>query len=139
MRMRRSFRCPVILALLVILVSAPVLHANKKPPLQPVNLNTATALELRQVPGIGPLTADKILKMHKSYGQFKSVDDLCAIKGIGPKRMAKMSKYVTVGEPVAARKPANAGTTKSSTPPSVSKSTSAPPPKTVNQSPPTPN
>jgi competence ComEA-like helix-hairpin-helix protein len=41
-----------------------------------VNLNTATALELQQVPGIGPSTADKILKVRKSYGQFKSVDDL---------------------------------------------------------------
>ena len=46
--------------------------------------------------------------------------------------MEKIRKYVTVGKTVAARKPANAGTTKSWTPPSVSKSTSAPPPKTVN-------
>jgi competence ComEA-like helix-hairpin-helix protein len=137
--MRRSFCCAVILTLLMIFVSAPVLHANKKPPLQPVNLNTATALELQQVPGIGPSTADKILKVRKSYGQVKSVDDLRAIKGIGPKRMEKMRKYVTVGKPVAAGKPANGGTAKSSTPPSVSKSTSAPSPKTVNQSPPTPN
>jgi len=53
-------------------------------------LNTATALELQQVPGIGPSTADKILKMRKSYGQFKSVDDLRAIKGIGAKRMEQL-------------------------------------------------
>jgi competence protein ComEA len=65
----------------------PILAATKKPPLRPVNLNTATALELQQVPGIGLATADKILKMRKSYGAFKSVDDLRAIKGIGPKRM----------------------------------------------------
>jgi len=66
--------------------------ANKKPPLRPVNLNTATALELQQVPGIGPSTADKILKMRKSYGPFKNVGDLRAIKGIGPKRMGKNAK-----------------------------------------------
>jgi len=66
--------------------------------LHPVNLNTATASELQQVPGIGPSTADKILKMRKSYGPFKSVDDLRAIKGIGPKRMEKMRKYLTVGK-----------------------------------------
>ena len=48
-----------------------------------MNLNTATALELQEVPGIGPSTADKILKMRKSYGAFKRVDDLRAIKGIG--------------------------------------------------------
>jgi comEA protein len=81
---------------------------NKKPPLRPVNLNTATALELQQVPGIGPATADKILKMRKSYGPFKSVDDLRAIKGIGPKRTEKMRKYITVGRPVTTGKPAAA-------------------------------
>jgi DNA uptake protein ComE-like DNA-binding protein len=37
-------------------------------------LNTA-ALELQQVPGIAPTTADKILQMRKSYGPLKSVDD----------------------------------------------------------------
>jgi len=51
---------------------------------------------LQQVPGIGPSTADKILEMRKSYGAFKSVDDLLAIKGIGPKRLEKMRKYLTV-------------------------------------------
>jgi hypothetical protein len=44
-------------------------------------------------------TADKILKISKSYGPFKGVDDLRAIKGIGPKRMEKMRRYVTVGKP----------------------------------------
>ncbi|MBS1866986.1 MAG: helix-hairpin-helix domain-containing protein, partial [Acidobacteria bacterium] len=34
-----------------------------------------------------------------SYGPFKSVDDLRAIKGIGPKRLEKMRKYLTVGKP----------------------------------------
>jgi competence ComEA-like helix-hairpin-helix protein len=80
------------------------LGRKQTPPLQPVNLNTATALELQQVPGIGPSTADRILKMRKSYGQFKSVDELRAIKGIGPKRMEKMRKHITVGKPVAPKR-----------------------------------
>ena len=42
-----------------------MLAATKKPPLCPVNLNTATALELQQVPGIGPSIAGKILKMQQ--------------------------------------------------------------------------
>ena len=78
---------------------APGLLANKKPPPAPVNLNTATSEELQLVPGIGPVTAEKILQMRKSYGAFKSVDDLSAIRGIGPKRLEKMRKYLTVGKP----------------------------------------
>jgi len=80
-------------------IAAISVEAKKKPPEQPINLNTATAAQLQEVPGIGPATADKILKMRKSYGAFKSVDDLRAIKGIGPKRLEKMRKYLTVGRP----------------------------------------
>jgi competence protein ComEA len=75
------------------------LCAKKKPPLHPVNVNTATSAELQQVPGIGPATAEKILQARKSYGSFKSVDDLQAIKGLGPKKLEKMRKYLTVGKP----------------------------------------
>jgi comEA protein len=77
---------------------------TKKPPLKPVNLNSATSEELQEVPGIGPATADKILQMRKSYGPFKSVDDLVAIRGIGKKRLDKMRKYLTIGKPGIANK-----------------------------------
>src|SRR5258708_6070551 len=97
----------LIVTFAIVLVCISAASANKKPPLVPVNLNTATALELQQVPGIGPATADKILQMRKSYGSFKSVDDLRAIKGIGPKRLEKMRKYITVGRAASPVKPAN--------------------------------
>jgi competence ComEA-like helix-hairpin-helix protein len=58
---------------------------------------------LQQVPGIGPATADKILQMRKSYGPFKSVDDLLAVRGIGKKRLEKMRKYLTAGKPSSSR------------------------------------
>jgi len=72
---------------------------KKKPPERPVNLNTANSEQLQQVPGIGPATAGKILQMRKTYGPFKSVDDLLAIRGLGAKRLEKMRKYLTVGKP----------------------------------------
>src|ERR1700726_3456780 len=82
------------------------LPAKKKPPAAPINLNTASSEELQQVPGIGPVTAEKILQMRKSYGAFKSVDDLLAIRGIGKKRLEKMRKYLTVSKPASVGKPA---------------------------------
>jgi competence protein ComEA len=81
------------------LATVPVALGKKKPPAHPININTAGATELEQVPGIGPSTAQKILDTRKSYGAFKSVDDLLAIKGIGPKKLEKMRKYLTVGKP----------------------------------------
>ena len=96
----------IALLFLALCTVAPNLLANKKPPEAPVNLNTATSEQLQQVPGIGPVTADKILQMRKSYGAFKSVDDLRAVRGIGPKRLEKMRKYLTVGKAASQNKPA---------------------------------
>jgi competence ComEA-like helix-hairpin-helix protein len=90
----RFFLCLLVLAF----CSIPPALAKKKPPAHPINLNTAGATELQQVPGIGPSTAQKILDTRKSYGAFKSVDDLLTIKGIGPKKLEKMRKYLTVGK-----------------------------------------
>jgi comEA protein len=96
---------------------------TKKPPLKPININTASSEELQQVPGIGPATAEKILQMRKSYGPFKSVDDLLAIKGLGRKRLDKMRKYLTVGKSSAsakpATKPASPESTQQSEPPPI--------------------
>jgi len=96
---------PSLLLLFLALSLAISANAKKKPPAKPVNLNTATSEDLQQVPGIGPATADKILQMRKSYGAFKSVDDLLAIRGLGPKRLEKMRKYLTVGKPAASKSP----------------------------------
>ena len=52
---------------------APGALAKKKPPTQPININTASSDQLQQVPGIGPVTAQNMLQMRKSYGAFKSV------------------------------------------------------------------
>jgi competence ComEA-like helix-hairpin-helix protein len=91
----------------------------KKPPLKPININTATSEELQQVPGIGPVTADKILQMRKSYGAFKSVDDLLAVKGLGKKRLEKMRKYLTVSRAVASKPAANNQQPRNAPPPAV--------------------
>ncbi len=118
------------LALCLLLVAA-TLATTKKPPLKPVNINTAASEELQQVPGIGPATAEKILLMRKSYGAFKSVDDLLAIKGLGKKRLEKMRKYLTVSKSSALNKPVCSGCSK----PGASQAKATPP---KNEPPPSP-
>src|SRR5579885_1470538 len=96
---RSAFRVTVLAlsAFVLLLACTTAAATTKKPPLTPVNINTANSEQLQTVPGIGPVTAEKILQMRKSYGAFKSVDDLLAIRGIGKKRLEKMRKYLTVG------------------------------------------
>jgi comEA protein len=107
-RMTRLFFALLAFCFLLEAISS----ATKKPPLKPININTANSEELQQVPGIGPATADKILQMRKSYGAFKSVDDLLSIRGIGKKRLEKMRRYLTVSKSASLNKPPCPGCTK---------------------------
>jgi competence protein ComEA len=60
----------------------------------PVDLNSATAEQLDALPGIGPVTAQKIVDYRQEHGPFTSVDDLDAIPGIGPARIANLKGLV---------------------------------------------
>ncbi len=55
-----------------------------------VNINTAGAAELEQLPGIGPRTAQRIVEYRLAHGRFGSVEELRNVKGIGPKKMEKI-------------------------------------------------
>jgi competence protein ComEA len=60
----------------------------------PVHLNTATLQDLDALPGVGPVTAQKILDYRQQHGAFASVDELDAIPGIGPKRLDQLRDLV---------------------------------------------
>jgi len=60
-----------------------------------VSLATADLGDLDELPGIGPVTAQKIVDWRASHGPFRSVDDLDAIPGIGPARIEQLRDLVT--------------------------------------------
>jgi competence protein ComEA len=61
-----------------------------------LNINTATKEELVALPGIGPAKAQAILDYRSTHGQFKSVEELKDVKGIGAKRFEKLKGELTV-------------------------------------------
>jgi len=64
---------------------------------QLLNLNTATAEQLDQLPGIGPSTASEIIKYRTENGNFKVIEDLLKIPGIGPSTLDQIRGLVIIG------------------------------------------
>jgi competence protein ComEA len=60
----------------------------------PLSLNAATLDQLDALPGIGPVTAQKILDYRQAHGSFTSVDELDAVSGIGPARLETLRGLV---------------------------------------------
>lgn len=63
-------------------------------PSAPLDLNTATAEQLDSLPGIGPVTAQKILDYRQAHGAFHSVAELEGVPGIGPGRLSQLKGLV---------------------------------------------
>ncbi len=60
-----------------------------------VNLNTADAAELEQLPGIGPALAERIMTYRETNGEFNSLEELAAVSGIGPAILENIVDDVT--------------------------------------------
>ena len=60
-----------------------------------VSLSSATLEQLDALPGVGPVTAQRILDHRERSGAFGSVDDLDAVPGIGPARLEQLRELVT--------------------------------------------
>ena len=61
-----------------------------------VDLNVATAEQLDALPGVGPVTAQRILEWRTRHGRFARVEQLREIEGIGERRFAQLRELVVV-------------------------------------------
>ncbi|MBM4124309.1 MAG: helix-hairpin-helix domain-containing protein [Nitrospira sp.] len=62
-----------------------------------LDLNRATAQELQMLPGIGAVLAQRVVEWRGAHGPFRTVEELQAVKGIGPKRMTQLRPLLSVG------------------------------------------
>jgi competence protein ComEA len=61
-----------------------------------VNLNTATAEQLAELPKVGPVLAQRIVDWRTQQGPFKSPEELDAVDGVGPKMLETLLPLVTI-------------------------------------------
>jgi len=70
-------------------------YPKKELPTHLVDLNTASMEKLKKLPGVGDKTAELIIQ-HRRIDLFRQIEDIQNVKGIGPKKFAKMKPYITV-------------------------------------------
>lgn len=67
------------------------------PDVSPVDVNTAPAEELADLPGIGGVLAGRIVEYREEHGPFETAEDLLGVSGIGEKKLAGLEGYITTG------------------------------------------
>ena len=61
-----------------------------------IDINRGSAEELRRLPGIGPVLAERVVQYRRENGKFVTVHDMQQVKGIGVKRFAQLEPYIYV-------------------------------------------
>lgn len=61
-----------------------------------ININTATVDELCALPGIGAKLAQRIVDYRNNIGPFRTASDLCNVDGIGEKKLISLLDYITI-------------------------------------------
>jgi competence ComEA-like helix-hairpin-helix protein len=97
--MKFRLRDSSLLLVCLVLAAAATAIGQKKPPAAPLDLNTARAAQLAQLPGIGPATAKAIVQFREKSGPFERVEDLLAIRGISARKLAEIRPYLTISKP----------------------------------------
>ena len=94
------FRLFVILwTVLVLAVAVPALASQTqatKAAQTVVNINTANAEQLQALPGVGGVTAQRIVAFRSANGPFAKVDDLVKVKGVGSKTLEKIRGLIVL-------------------------------------------
>ena len=85
-----------VLALIVLSFSW-VYAQTPKTPGPKVNINTASQAELESLPQIGPKIAEQIILYRTQNGNFKKIEEIMKIKGIGEKLFNQLKDLITVG------------------------------------------
>jgi len=86
----------VLLALPSFAFASPPAAATEMVASAPLNINQASAKELIKLPGIGKVTAERIIEFREANGPFVALEDLLKVNGVGKKTLAKIKNQISL-------------------------------------------
>jgi competence ComEA-like helix-hairpin-helix protein len=98
MNVKRIVGLGLALALSFLASAGVVMAAGKQAPAGKVNINTATAEQLSELPGVGAKLAARIVEFRQKAGGFKAAQELMNVQGVGEKNFARLQAHLTVGD-----------------------------------------
>jgi comEA protein len=98
----RSFKVgALVIGLILCLSLQPLLSLQAKAKAnasdERININTASLEELQKLPRIGPKIAQRVIDYRKANGDFKKIEEIMKVKGIGEKTFNRFKDMITVG------------------------------------------
>ncbi len=107
MNVKKIVALGLALALSFLASAGVVMAAPKQAPAGKVNINTANAQQLAELPGVGAKLAARIVAYRQKSGAFKTSQELMNVQGVGEKNFARLQPHLTVGGGDAAKAASN--------------------------------
>jgi competence ComEA-like helix-hairpin-helix protein len=101
-RLSRSISVVVLISLTCLacgrLPRSKVAHLEIRPPDAPftININNASAREMEQLPGVGKVTAERIVAYREQYGRFRRAEELLMVNGLSDKKFRAIQSMIVV-------------------------------------------
>jgi competence protein ComEA len=97
MPQKTKIMCVFLLCIGMAISSVSVLAQKPNPATaDKINLNAASAEQLESLPGIGPVTAKRIVDYRAKVGKFKRIEEIINIEGIGEKKFERIKDRLTI-------------------------------------------
>jgi len=94
---KAKIACVLLLCLGMAISSVSILAQDSDPaPEKKIDLNAASAEQLESLPGIGPVTAKRIVDYRDKVGKFKRIEEIINIQGIGDKKFERIKDRLTI-------------------------------------------
>lgn len=92
MKQKKKFLALCVVIIMAMVLALPLLAQE----IEKVNINKASAVELRQLKRIGPKISQRIVEYREKHGPFEMPEDIIKVKGIGPKTFELNKDRITV-------------------------------------------